>query len=79
MGELSTADRLQGGVVRALTRLPAPAQRALAGGGTVVRDGLELDHECQLVIALAERSGRPAIEELPVAEARAETVKRALT
>ena len=78
MGQLRTSDRLQGDAVRTLTRLPGPLQRALAGGGKVVRDGLELDHECQLVIALAARSGRPSLEELPVAQARAETVNRAL-
>ena len=64
--------------MRGLTRLPGRAQRALAGGGKVVRDGLELDHECQLVIALAKRAGRPPLEDLPVDRARAETVARAL-
>ena len=53
-------------------------QRALAGGRPVRLDGLELHHESQLAIALAARAGRPAIESLPPAQARAETVRRAL-
>ncbi len=53
-------------------------QRALAGGRPVRVDGLELHHESQLVIALAARAGRPRIESLPPAQARAETVRGAL-
>ncbi len=53
-------------------------QRALAGGGTVRLDGLELHHESQLVIALAARARRPAIESLPPVQARRETVRRVL-
>jgi acetyl esterase len=75
---LSRTDRAQGALVRALTRLPGPAQRALAGGSAVRIDGLELSHESQLVIALAARVGQPAIDEQSVADARAETVRRAV-
>ncbi len=42
------------------------------------RDGLELHHESQLVIALAERAAGPPIESLSPAQARQETVRRAL-
>jgi len=69
---------VQGGALRALTRLPAPAQRLVAGGSADVMEGLALHHEAQLVIALAERAGRPPVAELSVAEARRETSRQAL-
>ncbi len=71
---MTLAKRLQGGALRALTRLPAPAQRLVAGGA----DGSGLHHEARLVIALAERAGRPPVAELSVGEARAETLSQAL-
>ena len=74
----SLSDRAQGAALRGLTRLPAPAQRLLAGRPPPTVEGLTLHHECNLVIALAERASRPPLEELPVAEAREETVQRAL-
>ena len=64
--------------MKGLARLPAPVQRALAGGDPIRRDGLELHHESQLVLALAARAGRPRIESLPPAQARQETVRKAL-
>ncbi len=75
---LSLSDRLQGAAIRGLSRLPAPAQRLLAGGPAPTVDGLTLHHEPHLVIALAKRANRPPIEELPVSDAREETVQRAL-
>lgn len=72
------SDRVQGALIRGLTRLPAPAQRLIAGGRAPVVDGLTLHHEPSLVIALAKRADRPPLEELPVAQAREETVQRAL-
>ena len=71
-------DLAQGALLKGLARLPAPVQRALAGGGVVRLDGLELSHESQLVISLVARAGQPPIESLPPARAREETVRRAL-
>ena len=42
------------------------------------RDGLELSHESQLVIALVARAGQPPIDSLSPSQARLETVRRAL-
>ena len=75
---ISRVDLARGALLRSLTRLPATVQRALSGMPPVRLDGLELHHESQLMIALAARVGGPPIESLSPAEAREETVRRAL-
>jgi acetyl esterase len=46
-------------------------------GRPVRIDGQELEPEVQLVLKLVARGGRPSLEELPVAEARAELLREA--
>jgi acetyl esterase len=71
-------ERVNSVVVHALTRLPRPVQRLLAGAPIRV-DGLELDVTSQLLIRLDGWSGAPAVESLPPARAREQIVRAART
>jgi acetyl esterase len=66
------AERMQGRIVGALSALPAPMQRLLAGGRPVRIDGLELAAEYQLVLRLVALSGHPGLHAMTPAQARAE-------
>lgn len=68
----SFAERMQGRFVGALSALPAPVQRLLAGGRPVRIDGLELAAEYQLVLRLVALSGHPGLHTMTPAQARAE-------
>ena len=68
----SFAERLQGRFVAALSALPAPVQRLLAGGRPVRIDGLELAAEYQLVLRLIALSGHRGLHTMTPAQARAE-------
>ena len=69
---LSAADRAQAVAARALLALPPAVQRRIAGGAPIVRDGLTLDPEVQLVLRLLEQAGDPPLDELTPAAARAQ-------
>lgn len=73
----SFAERMQGRFVAALSALPAPVQRLLAGGGPVRVDGLELAAEYQLVLRLIALSGHPGLHTMTPAQARAEMQRSA--
>jgi acetyl esterase len=62
-------DRVGRGAARALTALPEPILRAIAGG-PVVRDGQVLDPQLAALLAVSRRLGIGRIHELPVPEAR---------
>ncbi len=75
---LSPRERVEAICGAWMGKLPAPAQRALAGGKRVYVDGLELSHELQLLLATGERLGKKAFEETAaeegIAAARAQIV-----
>lgn len=73
----SFAERLQGRFVGALSALPSPVQRLLAGGKPVRIDGLELAAEYQLVLRLIALSGHPGLHAMTPAQARAEILRSA--
>ena len=62
-------ERAERAVLRALFALPAPLRRRLAGR-PVVRDGLELDADTQLLLRLAARDPPPSLRTLTPAQAR---------
>jgi acetyl esterase len=64
------SERLQAGAARFFLGLPAPVQRLLAGGRATRRDGLVLEADMQLLLALMDRTGAPAIDRLSPTEAR---------
>ena len=57
--------------VKSALGLPRPVRRLIAGA-PVVRDGLLLDPEIQMLLRLESIEGRPALETLDPAAARAE-------
>ena len=63
-------------VLRAALALPPAVQRALLRR-PVVLDGQSLSPETQLMLRLDELAGVPAVEDLPLAEARRELVRQA--
>jgi acetyl esterase len=67
--ELTAEDRLSGTLGRSLHRLPVALKRRLAGP-PVVRDGLPLDLDVQLLLAARRMAREPEIYELPVEKAR---------
>jgi acetyl esterase len=67
---LPSRDRLETLLVSGLGKLPSPAQVLLSGGRRVRIDGQQLEPEVQLMLTLMKLSGRPSVDELPVAEAR---------
>jgi acetyl esterase len=68
---LTFAERLEIAAARALTSLPAPAKRRIAGP-PIVRDGLELDLNTQFLLKLDERSARQPLTGRSATEAREE-------
>ena len=70
----SIADRVQAAIGSAAIGLPPRALRLLTGA-PVVRDGQTLDPDVQMMLRLMALEGRPAIETLPVPEARAELLR----
>lgn len=69
---LRVRDRIESAIARGLLRLPAPIQRALAGGRAIRLDGQQLDAQMQLVCFLLAHSGHPSFETLEPPDARAE-------
>jgi acetyl esterase len=75
---LGPRERFEARFGRAISSLPGPAQRLIAGGGRVEVDGLELHHEMQLLLRTSELTGRKPFEQtakeegLPAARASIE-------
>jgi len=67
----SVRGRIERAVARTLDALPAALQIRLAGGRAISIDGQTLAPELQLVLALLERRGEPALDTLTPAQARA--------
>jgi acetyl esterase len=63
-------ERVTSAALRALGRLPEPAQLLLAGGRGVRVDGQLLEPEVQLFLGLLNRTTETSFEEMPPAEAR---------
>ncbi len=74
---MTLRERTESAAVRALLALPASAQRRLAGGAPIRRDGQVLDHEIQLLLRLMEADPAPALPDLTPALARAEILRTA--
>jgi acetyl esterase len=72
-------DRVESLTALGLGKLPARAQRLLAGGRTVRIDGQELEPEIQLLLALDRLARRPELPELPVADARRQLLSEAVS
>jgi acetyl esterase len=73
----SLGTRLEKAVARGGATLPSGAQRLLGGPRRVRIDGQVLDPEVQLLLRLMRLARRPALETLPVAEAREEIRREA--
>jgi acetyl esterase len=71
MVELSTRERIEARLARALMALPPGVQRRLAGTPVEI-DGQRLECDTQLLLRLRGLNPRPEYNELPVAEARRE-------
>jgi acetyl esterase len=76
-GSLSARQRVEFRVARFLSLRSPRTQVRLAGGRPTRRDGLTLEPDVQLVLALAERQGAVPIEQLPPPQARAMTRQQA--
>ncbi|MGZ4202018.1 MAG: hypothetical protein ACXVRH_08170, partial [Thermoleophilaceae bacterium] len=63
-------ERFEFRTARALAALPPRAQLRLSGKPAVTVDGLRLDPEIQLSLAMLERQGLDGLDKLPVPEAR---------
>ena len=74
---LSPFDRVQAAGVAPMLALPARAQVALSGGAPVMIDGQTLDPGVQLLLKVDELQGKPALETLPVAQAREQIAREA--
>ena len=74
---MTVRERTESVAVRALLALPASAQRRLAGGAPIHRDGQDLDHEMQLLLRLLEANPAPALPDLTPVLARAEILRTA--
>lgn len=70
MSRPSLFERVEGALARAVFSLPDAAQRLLAGGGVVVRDGYTLDPQVQHMLAVSRRMGRGAFAGQSVEAAR---------
>jgi acetyl esterase len=69
-------DRIEATICVALAKLPLAAQRAIVG--TPIRiDGLELHPTSQLLVKLERLADVPRVENLPVADARAQVSRQA--
>jgi acetyl esterase len=73
----SLGARLEAGITRGLSELPARAQRLLGGPRPVRIDGQVLDPEVQLLLRLMRIARRPEFETLPLPEARQEIRREA--
>jgi acetyl esterase/lipase len=73
----SLGDRLEAGITRGASALPAGIQRVLGGPQRVRIDGQVLDPEVQLLLRLMRLARRPDFETLPVREAREEIRREA--
>jgi acetyl esterase len=69
--------RLEGTIAATLGRLPPTVLRVLAGGRPVTVDGLELEPEVQLALALLRLSGHRDLSTMTPTEARAELSRTA--
>jgi acetyl esterase len=69
-------ERLEAMAARALGRIPRWVLRRLVGPPVMI-DGQVLNVEAQLALRLLELADRPAVESLPVREARAEILRAA--
>ena len=67
----ATGERLERAVIRTLLALPEPAKRRIAGE-PLVRDGLTLDLDTQVLLRLAERDPEPPLRTLTPGQARAQ-------
>ena len=63
-------DRIQLTAARALTSLPNPLVSGLSGSRPIRRDGLRLDPEIQLLVALRRWRGSPPMHAMPLDELR---------
>ena len=68
---LTVRQRTELRVARLLSALPPQAQVRLSGRPPVTVDGQTLEPEVQLILRLIDKAGRPAFEDLPLAQARA--------
>jgi acetyl esterase len=68
--KLSARERFEVGVARAMSALPPRTQVKLSRKAPVQLDGLTLEPDIQLMLALMERQGAPPIETLPPPLAR---------
>ncbi|PTL84790.1 alpha/beta hydrolase [Vitiosangium sp. GDMCC 1.1324] len=75
---LTLKERLEHRVARALLSLPPRLQCFLSGKPPVVRDGLTLHPELQLLLVLRERMGAVAMSALPPVETRLRARREAL-
>lgn len=75
---LTPFERLEHVAAKALNRLPPRAQVLLAGGKPIVRDGLTLHPELQLLLAVRERMGARAMSHGSPGEARRRLRREAL-
>lgn len=75
---LTLAERLEHRVARALLRLPPKLQVFLSGRPPVQRDGLTLNPELQLLLALRERMGARDMTAFPPEEGRRRLRREAL-
>lgn len=76
---LSRRERIEAQVGRFLLGLPAPLQRALAGGRATRIDGQTLEADVQLALALLARTGEPPMESLSPGDARRQIARTART
>jgi acetyl esterase/lipase len=74
----SALERIQGRAAQSMKALPRQAKLRLARGAPVVRDGLTLDPDIQLMLVMSERTHQKRIEDLPVPEAREEFRRQVL-
>ena len=75
---MSLAERLQHRIARSLNGLPHRVQVLLGGGRPVVRDGLTLHPEVQLILALRRLSGGQAMSSTEPVEGRRRLRREAL-
>jgi acetyl esterase len=68
----TAAERAQAVAARVLLGLPGPVQRLLAGGRATRRDGLVLEPDMQLLLAVLALSGAPTVDQLAPQAARRE-------
>ncbi len=77
MPKLTPRERIEYRAARAISYLPPKWKIRLSGKPQVRLDGLELDPEIQLTLALLEKRGDPELETLPPVQGRAQTRRQA--